>query len=80
MSWDAVTADKSMFRFVQNGNTLGTTSDLETLTICLERQLPGEKPFITIQTDGWSCDDPEDLLKLLQECFQAGTRWDHHEE
>lgn len=53
--------------FVQDGNTMGTTSEIETLKISLEFQL-GEKdgPFYVIKTDGWSMDNPSELTELIK--------------
>lgn len=49
----------------QDGNTMGTTSDCEVLTICLEYQLPGELRFLVLKTEGWSCESPQELEGLL---------------
>jgi hypothetical protein len=59
---------KVSVEFGQEGNTLGTTSNYETITIGLEFQL-GEKEgsFITIKTDGWSIDDIYDLDLLVNQ-------------
>ncbi len=57
-------------RFTQEPNTLGTTDSdgvgVEDLTVDCEYQLPGEEPFFVIRTtSGWSFDQPETLLALL---------------
>lgn len=63
----------------QDGNTLGTTSDVESLTIAVETQLPGEMPFFVIKTDGWSFNKLGELVPLLapmQDLFKAfGGKW-----
>ena len=51
--------------FTQEGNTLGTTDEVETLTICAEFQLPGEGPFWVIKTEGWSFDDLSEIHNLV---------------
>ena len=61
--------DSATFSFSQEGNTVGTTEDIEILTISLFTQLPGEKPFVVLQTDtGWSIDDIEELAELVKRC------------
>lgn len=47
--------------FGQSGNTMSTTSDLETLTVSFEFQMPGEEPFAVLKTEGWSISDLSDL-------------------
>jgi hypothetical protein len=64
------------FRFTQDPNTLGTTSEYgdssEDLTVECEYQLPGEEPFFVIRsTSGWSFDEPETLLALLNSVKDA---------
>jgi hypothetical protein len=52
--------------FTQEGNTLGTTDEYESITINLEFQgVEEDGAFITIKTDGWSIDDMKDLNKLV---------------
>ena len=51
--------------FTQDGNTLGTTDNVETITIDLEYQLPGDEPFAVLITDGWSIDNPAELTTLI---------------
>jgi hypothetical protein len=51
--------------FIQDGNTVGTTSTLEEITVNIEFQLPGEGGFTVIKTDGWSMDDPKELTELV---------------
>ena len=60
--------------YVQDGNTLGTTSDCEELTIALETQLPSntEDPFLVIKTpSGFSMDNDVELNELIKRCYQA---------
>jgi hypothetical protein len=64
------------FEFTQDPNTLGTTDasgcGSEYLTVECEYQLPGEEPFFVIRTtSGWSFDDPEALLVLLNSVKDA---------
>ena len=54
--------------FTQDGNTLGTTDEIEILEIRLESQLPGEEFFYVLRTEtGWSFDDPDELGKLFSD-------------
>jgi hypothetical protein len=67
-------------RFSQDGNTLGTTEEYEELTIAMEYQLlpePGKETegFFTLKTGkGWSIDDPEELVKLIESVKQAAIQ------
>jgi len=54
------------FTFTQDGNTLGTTKEFETITIKTEYQIPGEYPFFVIETEGWSVDSVKDLETLFK--------------
>ena len=57
---------KVTFELVQDGNTLGTTSDWEELKIVCEYQLPGEDPFFTIASDkGWSINGARELSAVI---------------
>ena len=51
----------------QEGNTLGTTSECETIDVNLEFQL-SEKDgcFMVLKTEGWSFDDHKDLIELIE--------------
>jgi len=62
-----LTADISDFKltYTQEGNTLGTTSDDEYLTLSFESSDFSEGGFYVLQTDGWSFDSLEELLALL---------------
>lgn len=51
--------------FTQDGNTVGTTDELESIRIDLVTPLPGEEPFIVIRTDGWSINDIGELKMLI---------------
>lgn len=51
--------------FTQDGNTVGTTDELESIRIDLVTQLPGEEPFIVIRTSGWSINDIGELKILI---------------
>lgn len=67
---------KVSFEFTQEPNTLGTTDasgcGSEHLTVECEYQLPGEEPFFVIRsTSGWSFDEPETLLALLNSVKDA---------
>jgi hypothetical protein len=67
---------KVSFEFTQDPNTLGTTDasgcGSEYLTVECEYQLPGEEPFFVIRTtSGWSFDEPEALLALLNSVKDA---------
>ena len=58
-------------RFVQDGNTMGTTEDVESLEIALEYQLSEDDgPFFVIRTEGWSIDEPSDIAKLIRRVLQ----------
>tara|TARA_R110000824_G_scaffold8450_4_gene38513 strand:+ start:10780 stop:11001 length:222 start_codon:yes stop_codon:yes gene_type:complete len=52
-------------RFSQEGNTLGTTDDYESIDLSLEWQLPEDDPFFVIKTDGWSFNDISELQDLV---------------
>ena len=54
-------------QFLQDGNTLGTTSEYEELDIRLEFQLGEEDgPFYVIKSEtGWSFSDISDLKVLI---------------
>ena len=57
---------KVSVEFIQDGNTLGTTEEVESLTVNLEFQLDeSDGSFIVLKTDGWSIDDLDDLGTLI---------------
>lgn len=65
---EGVKITRASFEFYQEGNTMGTTEDVEGLTVELEYQLTTEEgPFVVIKTPGWSFDD-DDLNNLIQAC------------
>lgn len=62
-------------RFVQEGNTCGTTDDVETLDIELEFQLgEDDGPFFVIRTSGWSFDESTDIAILVRRVMQICTK------
>jgi hypothetical protein len=64
-----------MVRFVQEGNTCGTTDDVETLDVELEFQLSeSDGPFFVIRTPGWSFDEPTDIAKLIRRVMQICSK------
>jgi len=62
------TIDRADFHFVQDGNTLGSTEEVEVLEISLQTQLPGEMPFFVLRTNGWSINDAGELAVLITKC------------
>ena len=55
-----------MVEFCQEGNTLGTTAEDESIKVFLEFQLSEEEePFFVIKTEGWSFDDPSEIQELI---------------
>ena len=57
--------------FNQEGNTLGTTSEYESIEVSLEFQLSEkEGPFFVIKTEGWSFDDIQDIDKLVKKALK----------
>jgi len=69
--------DKPLFSgltatFVQDGNTVGTTTEMEVLEVSLVTQLPGMQPFVVLKSEtGWSFDDASELQKLIEQCKLA---------
>lgn len=62
---------ESTATFTQEGNTLGTTSFIEELTVRRENSGTSDSDdafFYVIVTTGWSFDSPEALLALLERC------------
>jgi hypothetical protein len=66
--------DHASVTLTQEGNTLGTTAETESITIRLETQLPGEEPFYVLETKGWSFDDAEELAALVNRAQQIGSK------
>jgi len=50
--------------FCQEGNSMGTTEDTETISIELENT--GDGCFFVLRTTGWSFDSIEELTSLLE--------------
>jgi len=57
--------DRGVIRFTQDGNTLGTTGDVEALEIRAETQEFGGEPFFVLKTEGWSFDTIDDLVDVV---------------
>lgn len=55
---------KASVSFTQEGNTQGTTSDFEEITIDYE-VIDDEGGFFVIRTEGWSVDSVEELEELF---------------
>ena len=56
--------NKASFHFTQEGNTEGTTSDIEEITIDYE-VIADEGGFFVLRTEGWSIDNIAELSELL---------------
>jgi len=61
---------EASIKFIQDGNTLGTTEEYESITIEAEYQLPSnskdsEGPFFVLKTEGWSIDNVADIKELI---------------
>ena len=56
--------NKASFHFTQEGNTEGTTSDIEEITIDYE-VIADEGGFFVLRTEGWSVDSVAELSELL---------------
>ena len=56
--------NKASFHFTQEGNTEGTTSGIEEITIDYE-VIADEGGFFILRTEGWSIDNVEELSELL---------------
>lgn len=60
--------EKATFTFSQEGNCVGSTKDIETLTIDFESSLgldSDEDGYFVLRTDGWSVDSVEDLQEMF---------------
>jgi hypothetical protein len=72
--------ERCSFTFNQEGNTKGTTDDVEILTIECESPLGidnDEGCFYVLKTDGWSIDNVNDLQELfdrIQKVIQGGDK------
>lgn len=63
---NGIKVSRVIFELVQDGNTLGTTSDWEELKIVCEYQLPGEDRFFTLASDkGWSINNSNQLKEII---------------
>ena len=54
---------KASFVFIQEGNTEGTTSDIEEITI--DYEVIADEGFFVLRTEGWSVDSVEELEELF---------------
>lgn len=64
--WKDPVFSSASIRLVQDGNTLGTTEEVESLQIDLQTQMPGDDlPFFIIRTQGWSFDSPDALAATI---------------
>jgi len=63
------------FHFVQDGNTNGSTEEIEEIEITMEAPIyitKEEGSFIVIKTStGWSIDSPEEFNELLKGCCES---------
>ena len=72
--------EKCSFTFNQEGNTNGTTDDIETLTIECDSSLGIDNDggcFYVLKTEGWSIDSVNDLQELfdrIQKVIQGGNK------
>ena len=61
--------DKVIYQFTQDGNTMGSTDDVEELTIECESStgnLDSDDQFYVIRTStGWSIDNAQELVDLI---------------
>ena len=57
----------------QEGNTLGTTGEHEEMTVSLETQIPGDRPFIVIKTEGWSFDGGDEAKAIFDSLVEKFT-------
>ncbi len=62
----------------QDGNTVGSTEEVEELTARLEYQIvePGKggECFYVLKTKGWSIDEPEELKPILEDIRAAAQK------
>ena len=72
--------EKCSFTFNQEGNTNGTTDDIETLTIECDSSLGIDNDggcFYVLKTEGWSIDSVNDLQELfdrINKVIQGGNK------
>ena len=69
---------KATFEFVQDGNTDGTTGELETIIVEVEglvmRESVDDLGYFVLRTEGWSIDEEEELAALVRrvkECVKG---------
>lgn len=67
--------DRMTISFNQDGNTLGTTEEVEGLEISVETQgvsLSSENErFFVLRTNGWSFDSSEELKNIVDKLITA---------
>ena len=67
------TLDHITVHLSQEGNTLGTTTEYETVQLDVETQLGcitnGDTCFYVLRTEGWSFDSLEDLRTMLNKAL-----------
>ena len=62
------TLDKIIYQFSQEGNTLGTTSEIEELIVTVENQsgnIIKNENFLVIHSNGWSVNSMDEIVDLL---------------
>lgn len=60
--------EKATFTLIQEGNCVGSTQDIETLTIDFESSLGldiDEDGYFVLKTDGWSVENVQDLQEMF---------------
>ena len=62
---------QATIKFVQDGNTLGTTEEFEELFVQIETQLPGEDAFFVLRTSGWSMDSVAEFEEIMGQAWRA---------
>lgn len=55
---------RATFEFIQDGNSDGTTEDIESLTIECEG-LDALGCYYVLKTEGWSIDSPDEIKELI---------------
>ena len=67
--------DKIIYQFTQDGNTMGSTDDVEEITIECESStgnLDSDDQFYVIRTStGWSIDNAQEFVDLLNRVKSA---------
>ena len=65
---DKIYFSNASFTFIQEGNTLGTTSETEEISLSLEsatESLDEEAGFWVMKTTGWSFNNTDELIELF---------------